>query len=117
MTIDTMTYVMAVENAINGNLDPVTIEKLTKLKASLEKRNASKSGKPTKAQVANAEIGESVLSAMEFGVDYTTAEIGKLVPALEGANPQKIAPIMAKLVKSERVTCEKVKGKNVYRLA
>lgn len=112
-----MTYVQAVENAINGNLSAETIEKLTALKASLEKRNASKSGKPTKAQVANAEIGESVLSAMEVGVDYTTAEIGKLVPALEGASSQKIAPIMAKLVKSERVTCEKVKGKNVYRLA
>ena len=112
-----MTYVQAIENAINGNLTTETVEKLTALRASIEKRNASKAGKPSKTAVANAEIGENVLSAMVEGETYTCAEIGKMVPALEGASSQKIAPIMAKLVKSERVTCEKVKGKNVYRLA
>lgn len=117
MTNKGMTYVEAIENAIDGNLTPETIEKLTALRASIEKRNASRAGKPSKTAVANAEIGESVLSAMEDGESYTCAEIGKLVPALDGASSQKIAPIMRKLVDGGHVVCEKVKGKNVYRLA
>lgn len=112
-----MTYVMAIENAINGKLTAETVEKLNALLVSIQKRNASKSGKPTKKQVENAEIGEAIVEAMEFGVGYTCAEIAKLVPALEGAPSQKIAPLMAKLVKAERVACEKVKGKNIYTLA
>lgn len=112
-----MTYVQAIENAINGNLSTETVEKLNALLVSIQKRNASKAGKPSKTAVANAEIGETILATMVEGESYTIAEIGKMVPALDGASSQKIAPIMAKLVKSERVTCEKVKGKNVYRLA
>lgn len=112
-----MTYVQAIENAINGNLTAETVEKLNALLVSIQKRNASRVGKPSKTAVANAEIGETILATLTAGECYTIAEIGKLVPALEGASSQKIAPIMRKLVDGGHVTCEKVKGKNVYRLA
>ena len=112
-----MSYSTAVSNAIEGNLDAETLETLGRLKVSLDKRNSNRSGKPTKTQIANAEIGEAVVSAMTVGESYTISDIKGIVPALADANPQKVSPIMSKLVKSERVTCEKVKGKNVYRLA
>ena len=52
-----MTYVDALNAVLNG--EPVTdavTEKLTALRDSVAKRNSHKSGKPTKAQVANAEL-------------------------------------------------------------
>ena len=116
-TMKTMSYSTAVSNAIEGNLDAETLETLGRLKVSLDKRNSNRSGKPTKTQIANAEIGEAIVSAMSVGEAYSINDIAGLVPALEGATPQKVSPIMSKLVKAERVTCEKVKGKNVYRLA
>lgn len=112
-----MTYTQAIENAIAGNLTAETVEKLNALLVSIQKRNASKAGKPTKAQIANAEIGNTIPSFMESGVGYTCGELSKLVPALESMTSQKIAPMMGKLVEAGIVTCEKVKGKNVYRLA
>ena len=109
-----MTYVKAIECAINGELTPEVVEKLTALRDSVAKRNAHKSGKPTKAQTANAELAESIVGAMEEGVDYTCTEIGKI---FGGLSSQKISPIMKALTADGRVTCEKVKGKTVYRLA
>lgn len=110
-----ITYVDALNVVING--EPMTeqvIEKLTALRDSVAKRNSHKSGKPTKAQVANAELAESIIGEMEEGVDYTASEIGKL---MGGLSSQKIAPIMHKLCDAGRVVTDKVKGKAVYRLA
>lgn len=112
-----MSYVVAVESAINGELTEEVVARLGDLKVSLEKRASRKTEGPTKAQKANAELAEKIFSAMVEGVEYTTADIGGLVPELEGATPQKISPLMRGLVKSERVTSAKVKGKAVYKIA
>ena len=112
-----MSYVVAVENAINGELTPEVVDRLHDLKASLEKRNARKSTEPTKAQKANAELVEKIFEAMEPNMVYMTADIGGLVPELEGASSQKISALMKKLVIADRVTAAKVKGKATYTLA
>ena len=113
-----MTYVSVIEDVLNGvELTAEHIAKLEAMKASYEKRNASKSGKPTKAQQANAAIGEAVVAAMESGVQYDGAAIRALVPELADATPQKIAPLMKKLVEAGSVSVSKVKGKNFYSLA
>lgn len=112
-----MSYVVAVESALNGEMTDEVRERLEALKASLEKRASRKSEGPTKAQKANAELAERIFDAMVEGEVYTTADIGGLVPELEGATPQKISPLMKGLVASERVIAEKVKGKATYRLA
>ena len=115
MTNSKMTYVDALNAVLNGNeMTSEVIEKLTALRDNVAKRNAHKSGKPTKAQVANAELAESIIGEMEEGVDYTASDIGKL---MGGLSSQKIAPIMHKLSEGGRVLTDKVKGKNVYRLA
>ena len=112
-----MSYVSVIEDVLNGvELDAERIEKLTALKASLEKR-ATKSEGPTKLQKQNAALAEKVAEAMAPATEYGNAEIAKLVPELEGMPPQKVAPLMKILVESGKVSGTKVKGKNVYTLA
>jgi len=74
------------------------------------KKNASRSNKPTKAQVANATLADAVYDAMADGQSYRVADIKSLVPELSDANPQKISAIMTKLRKEIRVSRELVKG-------
>ena len=110
-----MSYVVAVENAINGELTPEVVERLSDLKTSLEKRNAHKSNGPTKAQKERAELAEKVFDAMIAGESYGSKEIAELIPELEGASSQKVTALMKSL--GERVTSEKVKGKAIYKIA
>lgn len=115
MTNSKMTYVDALNAVLNG--EPVTdavAEKLTALRDSVAKRNSHKSGKPSKVQIANAELSENIVNAMEEGVNYTCTDIGKM---FGGLSSQKVSPIMKALLDGGRVTCEKVKGKLMYRLA
>lgn len=113
-----MSYVSVLRDVLAGKeLTEAHVEKLEALIASLEKRSASKSGKPTKAQTENAAIAQAVLAAMENGVSYDGNAIKGLVPALADATPQKIAPLMKKLVEAGSVEVSKVKGKNFYKLA
>ena len=56
-----MTYVQAIDNAINGNITDEVREKLEALKVQLEKRNSGER-KPTKAQLANADLKGDILA-------------------------------------------------------
>ena len=112
-----MSYAVAITEAIEGRLSAEGVERLEALRESLAKRNSNKSGKPTKAQIANAELGEAVAAAMTAGEVYTIAEVKGLVPALAEATPQKVGPICRKLVAAGRLAESKVKGKVVYSLA
>ena len=117
MSAKKMSYVVAVENAINGKIDDEVIERLTALKASLEKRASRKSEGPTKTQKANAELANRIAEAMVAGVVYDTDGIKGLVDELANATPQKVSPLMKHLVTDGRVTTEKIKGKATYTLA
>lgn len=113
-----LTYVAVLDKAIAG--EPLTaeeIEKLEALKASIAKRNATKSDKPSKAQRENAELAEAVASAMVEGVTYSIPDICALIPALNDATSQKVGPLMSKLVDAGRVVKSVVKGHNFYTLA
>ena len=63
---NTMTYVTAIESALNGNVTDEVREKLEALKAQLEKRN-SRERKPSKTQVANASLKEDILAFINGG--------------------------------------------------
>ena len=111
-----MSYVNAVESAINGELTPEVIERLGELKESLTKRNARKGNSGlTKAQKANRELAERVYVQMAEGETYGTKEICALDAELEGATPQKITGLMKIL--GDRIVTEKAKGKAVYHIA
>ena len=74
------------------------------------KKNASRSNKPTKAQIANATLADAVYDAMVTGESYRVADIKGLVPDLAEANPQKITAILTKLRNELRVSREEIKG-------
>lgn len=109
---------IAIEPAAEGK-EPITvaqvIEKMTALREVQTKRSTHKAEGPTKAQLARLALAERVLSLMEQGKEYGSAEIAALDPELAGATPQKITPLMKLL--GERVTTKRVKGKAVYSIA
>lgn len=111
-----ISYVSVINDVLNGvELDAERIEKLNALKTSLEKRASRKPNGPTKAQRERAEVAEKVFGAMVAGEGYTSADVAKLIPELEGASSQKVTALMKSL--GERVHVEKVKGKAVYSVA
>jgi hypothetical protein len=112
-----LSYVAAIDAVLSGApIEGEVAERLTALRESVAKRASRKVG-PTKAQIANAEIGEAVVAAMEQGAVYSIADVKALVPALNDATPQKVGPICRKLVAAGRLTEAKVKGKVTYSLA
>lgn len=63
------------------------VEKLEKIKASFEKKSSSSGEKkPTKAQLANADLFVNILKAMESGVKYTLTQLTKRVNELYGTD-------------------------------
>lgn len=76
----------------------------------LEKKNASRSLKPSKKQVANADLADAIYNAMEDGVAYRIADFKGLVAELADATPQKVTALVTKLRKEIRVSREMVKG-------
>ena len=112
-----MSYVVAVESVLNGDMTDEVRERLEALKVSLEKRNARKVTGPTKAQKERMAIAEKVVSALVAGESYGSADIAGLIPETEGFSSQKVTALMKGLVADGRVNAETVKGKKVYTLA
>lgn len=90
--------------------DEEEIEFINKQIALTEKKNASRSNKPTAKQVANHELTDKIYDAMEEGVAYRIADIKGLVDELADANSQKVTALVTKLRKEIRVSREIVKG-------
>lgn len=80
----------------------------------LAKKNASRSNKPTKNQIANAELIEKIYEAMEDGKAYTCAEIGLLIPELSEAKIQKVSALVSRMRDNLLVSREVVKGKAYF---
>lgn len=77
-----MTYIAAIENAINNNLTAETIDRLNELKATFERRaEKAKTAerKPSKTTRENAEVKAQIVAWMkEFAVEpMTSAEVAE----------------------------------------
>lgn len=112
-----MTYIDAIDMALEGKLTEEAVEKLEALKASIAKRNAHKSGKPTKAQVANEALKDEILAFLGDGEAHTIAEIVAGAEGLEGASPQKMSALLSQLKSAGLVIREEVKRKAYFKLA
>ena len=85
----------------------------------LEKKNAGKS-KVTKAEQEKRDaLADAVLTILENSAEpIPNADIGKAMPSEFGTvSPQKLTPILVKLVKDEVIAVKIVKGRKVYTLA
>lgn len=98
-----MTYVDALNVAIDAvSADPEVFEKLTALKAQIEKRNSSER-KPSKTQRENEEIKKGILEYLASATERKTAT--EVASAL-GISNQKASALLTSLVKggfAERV--------------
>ena len=103
-----MTYVTAIDNALAVVTDEETRERLEALKASLAKRNASKSSTPTKRQKENegvkARIAE-VLSDEGKTVTQILAEIGDA-----SLTNQRVSALLRQMGAKKEI----VKGKSLF---
>lgn len=109
-----MTYVSVITDVLNGvALTDEHKEKLTALKASLEKR-ASGERKPTATQKANVAVKESIaefLGTVEFA---TATEIGKACGEISN---QKASALLKQMVDEGTVEKFSEKRKTYFKIA
>ena len=103
-----MTYAVAIDRAIVGDIDAEVVEKLEALKEQLAKRGSGKKGL-TKTQKEGLELMERIIEVVADADEGVTAtEAGAAV----GVTCQRASALLKKLVEDERVRKEKV-GKQV----
>lgn len=107
--VKALTYVLD-----NCDLPEDVREKVEKILTSAQKKVTSK--KPEGLNEEKSAHAEAILAVMEHGVEYTTSEIGKLVPALNGKTTQYISPLLKYLAKQGDLV--RLEGRTTkYRLA
>lgn len=80
----------------------------------LDKKNANRSTKPTKAQLANDAIRTKILETLDPDVEYTLSGIKGMIPELQASNgTQKTAAIVRPLVEAGKMT-RTTKNRVVY---
>lgn len=112
-----LTYTVAIDEALAGNLTDEVVEKLEALKASLAKRNAHKSDKPTKNQLANEAIKDEILCLLADGKVRTITEITEALTSLDGASPQKVSALLTQLKKAGLIVRNEIKRKAYFGIA
>jgi hypothetical protein len=121
MTNKKMTYSTALEIAIRElsqaeGANPEVIEKLTALKATVDKKNASPK-KQTAQQKKNAELKDVISEFLAENKDngFTVTDILKEVPALEGDSNQHVSALMRQLVQDNAVEKYSEKRRTYFR--
>lgn len=115
MTNTKMTYAMALEIAINDEIENGThgneyLEKLEALKESIAKRNSSKSGKKgmTATQKENEKIKVEILEFLETeDRGFSISEMIKGIDCLADASNQKVSALLKQMIddgKVEKIT-------------
>lgn len=106
--MDKLTYAVAIDRAIAGDVDAEVIEKLEALKVQLAKRGSGKHGL-TKTQKEGLELMERIVEVVADATDGMTAtEVGAEVDV----TCQRASALLKKLAEDGRVRREKV-GKQV----
>ena len=108
MTMEKLTYVNAINfalKALNGETltetEKVAVaEKLIALGQSLEKRNASKSGKPTKTQKENEAVKAQILENLAVDKGVRCSDIANAL----GISGQKASALLSQLIADGKVT-------------
>lgn len=82
----------------------------------LDKKNSSRSGKPTAQQKVNNAVKESILDEMENGVEYTITDMIKQLPSCMTLTNQKVSALVRQLVKDNLVIRTEKKGRAYFSL-
>ena len=94
------------------------IDKLTALKATLDKKNASPK-KQTAQQKKNAEIKEEIANFLAENKDsgFTVTDILKEVPVVQGDSNQHVSALMRQLVQDNIVQKYSEKRRTYFKIA
>ena len=114
----TMTYSQALENAIT-KVDAETAEKLTALKAQIEKKRTSGSSKPTKTQLENEAIKENILTVLS-DEGQTVSEILPQLDETLSSKPltnQRVSALLRQLIEAKSVVKTIDKKTSLFSLA
>ena len=103
-----MTYSVAIEAAINAlkgveGTNPEVIEKLTALKASLDKKNAAPRAL-TAQQKKNEQLKEIIVAFLEANKEqgFTVTEIMKAIPEFAGDSNQHVSSLLRQLATTDK---------------
>ena len=107
-----MTYSVAIDCALNGNVTDEVREKLEALKAQLAKRNSG-TRKPTKAQRENAALKEDIWA----WVSENGAKRASEVAIGFGISGQKASALLTQLVNDKRLERFEEKRVAFFRVA
>lgn len=111
--MDKMTYVKALDIAIEALTDGEAKDKLVALKTSIAKKNSAER-KPTATQTANEGYKVAILDVMESGKGYTITDLMKSVDAIADLSNQRVSAIVRQMVESGSVTREEIKRKAYF---
>lgn len=110
-----MTYVEALNIAIETVTNAEAVERLTALRDATMKRNSA-DRKPTKTQEANEAIKAEILEFLADGTAHTVTEIMEGVASLNGASNQKAASLVRQLKDSGALVREEIKRKAYFKV-
>ena len=90
--------------------------KIVKEIENISKKSSKASDTPTKAQQANAVLADGIAEFMAGQPNrlFTIGELSKECPAVMGATPQKIRPLLTNLISQKRVERTEEKGKPMF---
>lgn len=116
-----MTNSIALATAIKALSDDVkyaeVIEKLTNIKASIDKKNAYKGKKkPTAKQTENEGLKTDILAYLETTDKATITDLIKNVPSLADLSNQKVNAIVRQLKEDNVLKREEIKRKAYFSL-
>lgn len=80
----------------------------------LAKKNASRSAKPSKNQMANAVLMDVIYNAMEDGKSYTVTELHNSIAELAEFSGNKVSALVRGLRLDGRVIRTEVKGRAYF---
>lgn len=113
-----MTYVNAIERAIEGTITPEVIEKLEALKASLQRKNGAER-KPTAKQEENAKVRATIVEFINENYEedsngFTVTDLLKTIPEIEGKSNQYVSAILRQAVLANEVSKGSVKRRTYF---
>lgn len=85
----------------------------------ISKRNAYKSTKPTKKQVANEALSDKLLGLFEENVAYTATDLAGMLGTDADGNPysvQRVSALLRKLKESGAVVTDSIKRRTYFGL-
>ena len=113
--MEKLTYVKALDIAMECITDNEVVEKLGALRESIAKKNSTEK-KPTANQTENAGFKNDIVAYMEVGKAYTIGDLMKSVPTLDGISNQRVSAIVKQLVDAKVLTREEIKRKAYFSL-